>query len=178
MTDRSVVFRSPILPYNVHEDSAKHDVRPRTVHAPDIGRSCWRSSPLALRKVETTFPGDRIRVHRKTQAYIVCPPKGYAGGRHTQRSTFTWTVAGYHPIACRALLKVQGCGSWMFAFALGRSQKHICIHIRVLNSGHLGPNFCVRWFHPVVARLTAATSVGFHSCASRVSLFGLAINFE
>ena len=100
----------------------------------------------------------------------------YAGGRRTQRSTFRWTVAGYHPIACRALLKVHGCGSWMSAFALG--QKHICIHIRVINSGHLAPIFCVRWFHPVVARLTAATSVGFHSCGIRVSLFGLAINFE
>ena len=108
----------------------------------------------------------------------MCPPKGYAGGRRTQRSTFTWTVAGYHPIACRALLIVHGCGSWMSAFALGRSQKHIYTHIRVLNSGHIGPGFCVRWFHPVVARLTAATSVGFHSCASRVSVFGLAINFE
>ena len=102
----------------------------------------------------------------------------YAGGRRTQRSTFRWTVAGYHPIACRALLKVHGCGSWMSAFALGRSQKHIYTHIRVLNSGHIGPGFCVRWFHPVVARLTAATSVGFHSCGIRVSLFGLAINFE
>ena len=33
MTGRSVVFRSPILPYNVHQDSANHAMSPRTARA-------------------------------------------------------------------------------------------------------------------------------------------------
>ena len=53
-------------------------------------------------------PSRAIRVHRKTQAYIVCPPKGCAGGRSTQLSTFPWTVAGYHPITCRGLADSTG----------------------------------------------------------------------
>ena len=48
----------------------------------------------------------------------------------------------------------------------------------MLNSGPCPVCFASGEFHPLVARLTAATSVGFHSCASRVFLFGLGLNCE
>ena len=58
-----------------------------------------------------------------------------------------------------------------------QSLEYICTHTGV-KLWTLSDGFASGDFHPLVARLTAATGVGFHSCASRVSLLALGLNHK
>ena len=48
MTEWYGVFRSPVLPQNAHEDSAKHAVRPRTARALQKGDPAGAVEEFAL----------------------------------------------------------------------------------------------------------------------------------
>ena len=117
-------------------------------------------------------------MHLKRWGYSERPPRLVSSRRRTQRSTFMWTVAGYHPIACRGLAYSTRLWELDVCIRFGpQSLAYLYTHTGV-KQRTLPGRFASGEFHPLVARLTTATSVGFHSCASRAFLFGLGLNCE